>query len=355
MKTFTHVDPVTGSPAMVDVSAKQVSRRYAHARSKVVLGEEIMKHLRDEEIETKKGPVFQTAVLAGIMAAKKTAELIPLCHPLPLEDCKVKISVNGQQEVEVDCTVSITSKTGVEMEALTGASVAALTIYDMCKAFSHDILIKETRLLEKTGGKSDFRKEPAESPRLNGLVLIGGKSTRMQADKGSLVYHGKSQREHLYELLSTHCEKVFISCNRQQASELKEKFPVIEDRFLGLGPMSGMLSALQSEPDAAWLVVACDLPYLTDRSLEYLIKHRNPSKTATAFMNSANEFPEPLITIWEPRSYQVLLQFLGQGTTCPRKVLINSEVELLQAPDTDELRNINFPEERREAMEKLKA
>ncbi|CAM3835585.1 cyclic pyranopterin monophosphate synthase MoaC [Mucilaginibacter galii] len=155
-KTFTHINPDTNHPTMVDVSDKQVTKRVACAQSIVVLGEEIMKHLQGNDIQTKKGPVFQTAIIAGTMAAKKTADLIPLCHPLGLENCKVEISINQQQEVVIQCTATITSKTGVEMEALTGASVAALTIYDMCKAFSHHIVIKETKLLEKTGGKSDF-------------------------------------------------------------------------------------------------------------------------------------------------------------------------------------------------------
>ncbi|GAA4306588.1 cyclic pyranopterin monophosphate synthase MoaC [Compostibacter hankyongensis] len=157
-KTFSHLDPVTGQPAMVDVSGKEVTRRMARARCIVVPGEEVMQHLADGEIHTKKGPVFRTAIVAGIMAAKKTAELIPLCHPLSLENCHIDIRVNGQREVEIDCTAVITAKTGVEMEALTGASVAALTLYDMCKSFSHDIVIREVKLLEKTGGKSDYRK-----------------------------------------------------------------------------------------------------------------------------------------------------------------------------------------------------
>lgn len=157
MSTFTHLD-AEGNPNMVDVGTKKVSRRTARARSIVVLGDEIMDHLEGQELHTKKGPVFQTAVLAGIMASKKTGELIPLCHPLGLDNCEVHIQVNEQREVVIDCTARITAKTGVEMEALTGATVAALTVYDMCKAFSHDIVIKETKLMEKTGGKRDFKR-----------------------------------------------------------------------------------------------------------------------------------------------------------------------------------------------------
>jgi len=155
--TFTHIDTDTNYPTMVDVSNKEVSKRIAIAQSVVILGEEIMTLLSGNDIQTKKGPVFQTAIIAGTMAAKRTSDLIPLCHPLALESVKVEININAEQEVVIECTAIITSKTGVEMEALTGASIAALTIYDMCKAFSHDIVIKETKLIKKTGGKSDYQ------------------------------------------------------------------------------------------------------------------------------------------------------------------------------------------------------
>ncbi len=158
MSAFSHLNE-SGQPNMVDVTEKQVTKRTATARSIVVLPPVIMQQLVNGEIRSAKGAVFQIAVIAGIMAAKKTGELIPLCHPLGLDNCNIAISVNEQQEVVIDCTATITAKTGVEMEALTGASIAALTIYDMCKAMSHDIVIKETRLIEKTGGKRDFRRD----------------------------------------------------------------------------------------------------------------------------------------------------------------------------------------------------
>ncbi|MDW7692346.1 cyclic pyranopterin monophosphate synthase MoaC [Flammeovirgaceae bacterium SG7u.111] len=156
-KKLSHLD-AKGNPAMVNVSEKKVSLRMATARSEVKVGEEILSLLQGNELYTKKGAVFQTAVIAGTMAAKKTGDLIPLCHPIGLEDCKIHISNDGIDTVQIDCTTVITAKTGVEMEALVGASVAALTIYDMCKAMSHDIIIKETKLMEKTGGKKDFRR-----------------------------------------------------------------------------------------------------------------------------------------------------------------------------------------------------
>lgn len=155
--TFSHLDEC-GQPNMVDVSDKLVSRRSAVARSIVSLPAEVLEQLTHGDIQTKKGSVFQTAVIAGIMAAKKTGDLIPLCHPLGLDNCSINIHLNEIQEVVIDCTATITAKTGVEMEALVGASIAALTVYDMCKALSHDIVIKETKLMEKTGGKRDFKR-----------------------------------------------------------------------------------------------------------------------------------------------------------------------------------------------------
>ncbi len=151
---FSHVDN-KNNPCMVDISKKNVTARYAHANSIITLPKVVMDHFIDGEIKSKKGPVFSTAIIAATMAVKKTADLIPFCHPLIIDSCDVQIKVINQKDVSIDCKVKISGKTGVEMEALTGASVAALTIYDMCKAFSHDMTISEISLIEKTGGKSD--------------------------------------------------------------------------------------------------------------------------------------------------------------------------------------------------------
>lgn len=161
--TFTHID-ARGKPTMVDVSEKAVTERCAQARSYVALGKTVVEALTQtsegsQELYSKKGPVFQTAIIAGTMAVKKTSELIPFCHPLSIEKCRIDIAITEAYEVCIDCTVQVSGKTGVEMEALTGATVVALTIYDMCKALSHDIVIRETKLMEKRGGKQDFVRE----------------------------------------------------------------------------------------------------------------------------------------------------------------------------------------------------
>lgn len=147
---------------MVDVGAKAITRRTAHAMAIVHLPQPLAQLLEGSEIVGPKGPIFQTASLAGVMAAKRTSELIPLCHPLPMEDCNVNLqprdtAADGSVEIEVHCRVAVTAKTGAEMEALTGATVAALTLYDMGKAVTKDIVIRETRLIAKTGGKSDYQ------------------------------------------------------------------------------------------------------------------------------------------------------------------------------------------------------
>ena len=151
---FSHLN-AADQPTMVDVSGKADTDRVAVAESRVYLPELIRQQFNGTDLHTAKGAVFQTAILAGIMAVKKTPELIPLCHTLLLNGCHVDIQLEGEEAV-IRCTVKTTGKTGVEMEALTGASVAALTVYDMCKAFTHEMVITQTKLISKSGGKRDF-------------------------------------------------------------------------------------------------------------------------------------------------------------------------------------------------------
>lgn len=156
MSKLTHIDG-DGNPKMVDISDKEITERIAVAESIIEMPAEVLNHLESGEIKTKKGPVFQTSIIAGVMGAKKTSDLIPFCHQLALTNCKIDITTD-QNLIKIRCTAKVSGKTGVEMEALTGASIAALTVYDMCKALSHEIVIKQTRLLSKSGGKSDFQR-----------------------------------------------------------------------------------------------------------------------------------------------------------------------------------------------------
>ena len=190
-------------------------------------------------------------------------------------------------------------------------------------------------------------------PVLRGLVLAGGRSERMQTDKGALHYHGLDQRQHTAALLAEFCPDVRVSVRPDQAAGLPAGLTALPDTFLNLGPLGGILSAFQADPNAAWLVLACDLPFLTRDTLEYLVTNRQPARMATSFRSPWDAFPEPLVSIWEPRSYGQLLRFLSLGHSCPRKVLINADIELLSSPMPDDLRNVNTPEERAAATQEL--
>ena len=158
MDKFSHINN-KNQPKMVDVSGKEITKRSATAKALMFLGKEIITQFKDQTFTTKKGPVFQTAIISGIQAVKKTSELIPMCHPLFIDAVNIDINILDQEHIEVLSNVAIEGKTGVEMEALTGASVACLTIYDMCKSISQYMVIKEIKLIEKTGGKSDIHNE----------------------------------------------------------------------------------------------------------------------------------------------------------------------------------------------------
>lgn len=155
MSDFSHIGD-KNQPKMVNVGHKTVTKRKATAKALMFLGEEIISRFTNDEIVTKKGPVFQTAIIAGIQAVKKTSDIIPMCHPLMINAIDIDIEVLDKEHIEIFCTVEIDGKTGVEMEALTGVTVAGLTVYDMCKAISQKMVLKEVRLVEKTGGKSDI-------------------------------------------------------------------------------------------------------------------------------------------------------------------------------------------------------
>ena len=156
MSDFTHINK-KGNPKMVNVSYKNITKRTAIAKAIMFLGKEIIAKFEKDDLQTKKGPVFQTAIIAGIQGVKKTSELIPMCHPLLINGIDIDISILDEENIEIVCKVTIEGKTGVEMEALTGANITCLTIYDMCKSINQKMIIKEVKLLEKTGGKSDIK------------------------------------------------------------------------------------------------------------------------------------------------------------------------------------------------------
>lgn len=180
-------------------------------------------------------------------------------------------------------------------------------------------------------------------PELKSVVLAGGKSTRMGKDKTQLRLHGKPQYQHMLELTRATSSEAYLSKRNDQ--ELSTEVQTISDRFEGLGPFGAICSAFMHDPNAAWLVVAADLPMVDERFLNELIEARDPSKVATAFLNPATGFADPLCTIYEPRAYPRLLHFLSRGVSCPRKMLINSDVKLVEPSDAEKLFNLNTPED----------
>ncbi len=190
--------------------------------------------------------------------------------------------------------------------------------------------------------------------KIYGLVLSGGKSTRMGTDKGLIAYHGIPQRDHLYQLLENICDKTFMSIRKEQEAEISSTFNTIVDEDVFKGPFNGILSAHKKYPDVAWLVLACDLPLIDEKSLRELIETRKGSADATAFAQKENPLPEPLCAIWEPQALKAAVIYLEQGNgSCPRKFLIDNNTHLVFPENAQVLMNANSEVEYKEAMTKL--
>lgn len=190
-----------------------------------------------------------------------------------------------------------------------------------------------------------------EPPKIKGVVLAGGRSTRMGSDKGKLNYHGKPQREYVADMLESLGIEAFISCRNEQVEDMNG-YKTITDSFVEMGPAGAIMSAFLFDPNAAWIALACDLPLLTEGVVQNLIDNRNTASVATAYRSPENEhgFPEPLIALWEPKSFPELLRFLSQGIMCPRKVLINSDTHLIDALVPEALMNANTVEDKTKAF-----
>ena len=190
--------------------------------------------------------------------------------------------------------------------------------------------------------------------KIYGLVLSGGKSTRMGTDKGLIAYHGIPQRNYLYQLLENSCDNTFMSIRKEQEAEISSTFNTIVDEDVFRGPFNGILSAHNKYPDVAWLVLACDLPLIDEKSLRELIEARKDYAVATAFAQKENPLPEPLCAIWEPQALKAAVTYLEQGNgSCPRKFLINNNTNLVFPENAQVLMNANSEAEYKEAMTKL--
>jgi molybdenum cofactor guanylyltransferase len=189
-----------------------------------------------------------------------------------------------------------------------------------------------------------------------GLILAGGHSKRMGQDKALLSYAGRSQLARGFELLQPFCEQVLVSTrNGQSLSGEHARFAQLPDSesFQEIGPIGGILTALSSRPMDAWLILACDLPFVREETIRFLLEQRDRQKVATAFISSRDGLPEPLCAIWEPASRPVIESFLGQGIKCPRKVLIKAQAHLLPLPDPQWLDNVNTPQDYDQAIKKF--
>lgn len=190
--------------------------------------------------------------------------------------------------------------------------------------------------------------------KLKALILTGGRSSRMGEEKAFMEYRGEPEINRLARLTEELGLETHVSCRPEQLEDRRLKeFTLMPDRFLDFGPMSGLLTALHADPEAAWLVLSCDLPLLDREALEHLIAGRNPFRVATAYLEPENELPEPLVAIWEPKSRGYLHRYLGEGRACPRKLLMNVPLSGVQPKDPEVLRNVNRPEERNAVLEEL--
>lgn len=199
------------------------------------------------------------------------------------------------------------------------------------------------------------RKKLIAVPPLKALIMAGGKSVRMGKDKTHIDYHGKPQFAHIYEICQELGLEPYVSCRTEQQSYYSENgFRTVADRIIDMGPLGGIASAFMMAPDHAWLIIAADIPFIDQEVLSELIKHRSYTHTATAFQSPFDRFPEPLIAIWEPKAFPMIMSFIALGYSCPRKVLIQTGANVIHASQPEKLENVNTPDELQDALEQLK-
>lgn len=235
-------------------------------------------------------------------------------------------------------------------------AVLNLKSENISKGYIQDLIrLDEVAILKNDEElKSFIVSEFLQPPHLSALIMAGGRSIRMGRDKTTMRYHDEEQFLHVYKMFSRKNMKSYISCRADQRDFFESRgCEVIVDRISDMGPLGGIISAFMSHPDEAFFVLACDLPLVTEDDLEELISARNHTHMATAFLSPHDKFPEPLIAIWEPKSYPVIMQFVAQGYSCPRKVLINSNSLVVKASHPDRLMNVNTMEDYRDVSEML--
>lgn len=244
------------------------------------------------------------------------------------------------------------------VEQLTAIDVVICEELSAIYDFVQERMTADTQVISPTDIRqvANYLKEAtaAATPNIKALILAGGKSSRMQVDKATISYHGEQPHEHYIASL---CQQMgletYLSKSYTFAADEAYGLPVLKDRLVDMGPLGAILTAFMQDPDAAWLVLACDLPFVDVEMIEHLVQHRKQSAYGTAYRVEGEHFPEPLMAIYEPKIYQRMLRFLSLGYACPRKVLINSDVHLLPLTDRTKAYNANTPEEREQAFKLL--
>jgi molybdopterin-guanine dinucleotide biosynthesis protein A len=191
------------------------------------------------------------------------------------------------------------------------------------------------------------------SPALHAIILTGGRSRRMGHDKAQIIYHNKPHYQYTADMVNPYVEQTYISVAHDNDTMEEAPYPHIKDSYQDIGPIGGILSALEYNTDVAWLTVACDLPYITADVIRQIIRHRQKSKMATCYINPESKLPEPLLTVWEPKSYSIIKKYLGKSILSPKRILMDNDIELVKIKNTKALMNANDPMQKNKAMKDL--
>lgn len=348
---FTHFDD-EGNARMVTVADKDITRRSATAGARVLVNPHTFELIKQGGI--KKGDVLTVAQVAGIMGAKRTPDLIPMCHPVIIDGADVKLRLNEEDKaVEIKATVTCTGRTGVEMEAITACSVAAMTVYDMCKAVQRDIVLTDICLLSKSGGvHGDYVRTDKKS--ISAGIVAGGKSSRMKRDKALLEWEGGSMIKHIADELSSFSE-VLISCNdRDKYADLG--IPLVIDENEDTGPLEGIRRLLDAASCDRVFVCAVDMPFVTKKLVEYLRDKMDPDTDCILIKTS--ETVEPLCAIYKKTALPAIEEMVEKGQHRIRDLFDKVTVQYADLSEggfsSDVVQNLNTWAEYSKARERAK-
>ena len=350
LPVFTHFDD-EGNARMVTVADKDVTRRSATAGARVLVNPHTFELIKQGGI--KKGDVLTVAQVAGIMGAKRTPDLIPMCHPVIIDGADVKIFLNEKDKaVEIKATVTCIGRTGVEMEAITACSVAAMTVYDMCKAVQRDIVLTDICLLSKSGGVHGDYIRPDKEPISAGIVA-GGKSSRMKRDKAFLEWEGGSMIKHIAKELSSFSE-VLISCSdRDKYADLS--LPLIVDENEDTGPLEGIRALLCAARCDKVFVCAVDMPFITKEVVWFLLDKMGPD--TDCILAKTSDTIEPLCAIYKKSVLPAIEEMTGKGQHRIRDLFDNVKVQYADLAEggfsSDVVLNLNTWPEYCKAKEKV--